>query len=285
MKLLFCFGALLIASSSKAQVRASEQGLVAQVVNGARITVDYARPQARGRDSLFGRRIHWGEVWTPGANWATTLEVDRDVTVEGRPLSKGKYSMWMIPQPGEWTLVLNRVARTYHTQRPPVDSEALRVPIRPVTTPSVEVLTFSFPAVSAQGTRLLMQWSTTSVSIDIGVGAARTNVLAQAEVEKYVGTYRLAWVPGLGPPGETMLRVAFRDGILRGHLDRGLWGGDPDFDLLPQGLGRFRPLLYRQGKPFDAEDGTFEFAVAEGPVQVVRLLGVGRTLATAKREP
>ncbi len=285
MKPLAFLSVCCIASDIGAQVRASEQGSVAQVVNGARITVDYARPQVRGRDSLFGRRVHWGEVWTPGANWATTLEVDRDVTVEGRALQKGKYSIWMIPQPGEWTLVLNRVARTYHTQRPPADSEALRVPIRPVTIPSMEVLTFSFPTVSAQGTRLQMQWSTTSVSIDIGVGAARASILAQAEVEKYVGTYRLTYSPGAGPPGEFSFRVTFRDGVLRGRLDRGLWGGDPDFDLLSQGGGRFRPLLYRQGKAFDAEDGSFEFVVAEGPVQVVRLLGIGRTFATARREP
>ena len=43
------------------------------MVNGTTITLDFSRPVARGRDSLFGGVVHWGELWTPGANWATKL--------------------------------------------------------------------------------------------------------------------------------------------------------------------------------------------------------------------
>lgn len=286
MNRLLLAAALCMASSAGAQVRASEQGTVSQVVNGTRITVDYARPQLRGRDSLFHRLTHVGDLWTPGANWATTLEVDRDVTIEGRPLPKGKYSMWMIAQREEWTFVLSRMVRLYHTQRPPADSEALRLPLKPVNTPvSVEMLTFSFPAVSPQGTRLQMQWHTTTLSLAIGVGSSRPNVIARADAEKYVGVYRLKWGAGMGPAGVDTFRVTLRDGILRGRLGRGLWRSDPDFDLLPQGSHRFRPYLYRDGKPFDAEDGSFEFIVTDGPAREVHLVGLGLTFARAERIP
>ena len=60
LALLACLPSLL-----SAQVRASEHGVVSQTVNGTTITIDYSRPVARGRDSLFGRVVHWGEVWTP----------------------------------------------------------------------------------------------------------------------------------------------------------------------------------------------------------------------------
>ena len=39
---------------------------------------------ARGRDSLFGKVVTWGEHWTPGANWATTIDVDHDIRLNGR---------------------------------------------------------------------------------------------------------------------------------------------------------------------------------------------------------
>src|SRR5512138_77827 len=57
-----------------AQVRASERGSVSQTVDGTVIEVDYGRPRLKGRIP-FGGIVHWGEVWTPGANSATTLRV------------------------------------------------------------------------------------------------------------------------------------------------------------------------------------------------------------------
>ena len=40
-----------------AQVKASEPASVSQTVDGTTITVVYSRPQARGRDSLFGGEV------------------------------------------------------------------------------------------------------------------------------------------------------------------------------------------------------------------------------------
>jgi hypothetical protein len=77
----------LAAGSCKAQKpMLSEHAVVAQTVAGTTITVEYYRPQARGRDSLLGKVVKWGGRWTPGANWATTIEVDRDVRLNGEGL-------------------------------------------------------------------------------------------------------------------------------------------------------------------------------------------------------
>ncbi|HEX5817332.1 MAG TPA: DUF2911 domain-containing protein, partial [Gemmatimonadales bacterium] len=64
---------------SHAQVRASERAEVKQTVDGTTITVNYARPRLRGRTDVFGTQVPWGEIWTPGANEATTLAVSKDV--------------------------------------------------------------------------------------------------------------------------------------------------------------------------------------------------------------
>ena len=57
----------VLAADAHAQIRASERGTVTQTVDGTTIKIDYSRPQARGRDNLYGGQIHWGEVWSPGA--------------------------------------------------------------------------------------------------------------------------------------------------------------------------------------------------------------------------
>ena len=80
----------LAAGSCKAQKpMLSEHAVAAQTVAGTTITVEYYRPQARGRDSLFGKVVKWGEHWTPGANWATTIEVDHDVRLNGAAAPEG----------------------------------------------------------------------------------------------------------------------------------------------------------------------------------------------------
>ena len=96
--------------------RLSEEASVSQTVDGTRISVEYFRPRARGRDPLFGKVVHWNETWTPGANWATTLEVNKDIKLDGHALAKGRYSVWMVPrQAGNWTLVLDPQHRRWHT--------------------------------------------------------------------------------------------------------------------------------------------------------------------------
>ena len=117
-----CLVALGVASfalpnRSVAQIRASERGAVSQTVDGTVISLDYARPRARGRQRLFGGVVAWKEVWTPGANWATTLEVSRNVQINGQALPKGKYSVWLVvDSAGPWTLVLD----PRHHRYPPV---------------------------------------------------------------------------------------------------------------------------------------------------------------------
>src|SRR5215218_1928112 len=111
------------ARPASAQRRASELATVTQVIDGATVGIEYYRPMLRGRRPFGpGAVVHWGEVWTPGANWATTLEASRDVRLNGQALPKGKYSVWLIPQEtGDWTLFLSPDARRFHTRRARVD--------------------------------------------------------------------------------------------------------------------------------------------------------------------
>src|SRR5436309_11577700 len=101
-----------------AQLLASEPAEVTQTVDGTRVTIQYSRPRARGRTGLFGTRIQDGHIWTPGANAATTLAVSKDVTINGQPVPKGKYSVWLAISRGEWEMILDRDTTLFHTQGP-----------------------------------------------------------------------------------------------------------------------------------------------------------------------
>src|SRR5256714_11679320 len=90
-----------------AQASKSQHATVTQAIGATQVTTAYNRPAARGR-KLFGELVPWGKVWCPGADEATTIALGKDVVVAGQPLAAGKYSIWAIPGPDEWTLIFSR---------------------------------------------------------------------------------------------------------------------------------------------------------------------------------
>ena len=158
------------AGPAAAQVRASERARISQTVDGTTITIDYARPRMRGRRPIFGGLVHWGEVWTPGANMATTLETDRDIAIDGHQVPRGEYSVWLVvAREGPWTLVLDPDAGRFHTNRPREAPGQIRFPVAAQAAPETEVLTWSFPEISASGTTAVMHWADRAVRLPITV--------------------------------------------------------------------------------------------------------------------
>ena len=251
--------ALTPAGVRGAQVRASERGTVSQVVDGTTITVDYSRPVARGRDPLFGRVVPWGNVWTPGANWATTLELSNDVELNGQALAKGKYSMWMIPRESEaWTVFLNDNVRLFHTQKPDPSTARLSVTVTPQQAPHMEVLTWSFPLVSSEGATLQMQWGTAAIPLDIKVQSSRGVARPQLNAQPYTGAYRMKFEPeeSGGRAFELDVEILESEGRLRARFTPPMPDRDPLFDLIYAGPNSFKPQYYKDGRVFEEDEET-----------------------------
>ena len=172
-----------------AQARLSEKGLVAQTVGTTTITVEYYRPVARGRANIFPNVVHWGERWTPGANWATTIDVDQDVKVEGQLLPKGKYSIWTFVRPDTWTVDFHRSARRFHLNRPDSSDRQLRVAARVDSSPHTEVLTFDFPDVGTGTTTLRLRWGALAIPLHFTMFAPPLKMVAKADRARFVGRY------------------------------------------------------------------------------------------------
>lgn len=277
---------VLAPSHSDAQIRASERGSVEQTLDGTTITVDYARPTARGRD-LFGGVVPFDIVWTPGANWATTLETDRDIQINGVEVAAGAYSVWMTPRNGDdWLLTLNDDTELFHFQKPDPSLGTYQIEVEAQKGAHVEMLTWAFPAVTGDVARLEMQWGETRTPLEIVVEPTRPVALEADERALYLGSYPLQIVPGIGWPTEAEMRVTEgADGMLRGWMSFPFHPGDElTFDMIPAGPDRFHAGLYRDGKLFNVEVGvSFEFAVAGGQ-SALTLRGVeGSPFGTGER--
>ena len=75
-------------------------------ISGAAITINYSSPAVKGR-KIWGGLVPYDQVWRLGANKATTFETSKDITVEGKKLPAGTYSLYAIPGEKEWTFIFN----------------------------------------------------------------------------------------------------------------------------------------------------------------------------------
>jgi hypothetical protein len=247
-----------------AQIRASERASVSQTVDGTVITVDYSRPQMRGRDSLFGKVVPHEEIWTPGANQATTLRVSRDVTFAGKPMPAGKYSLWMVTKPGAWTLHVHKDTTRYHTNPPRLDDMVLSIPVTPMIGAPVEMLTFDFPRVAPDSAELRFRWGTTTVSLPILVQPSFPSVaMTPEQLAPYLGSYSVTFPgPNSGRSPPMRLAIVNAKGTLRGILD----DKEPmELEFLPTKTpNQFMPGFLQQGKLYDVETMPVVFEIVNG---------------------
>lgn len=103
---LASLAALSLAAAALAQ---TPRGAAATTLDGKKVAVDYGRPALKGRtiDALL-KQLPPERIWRAGENEVSTLSTDGDVTVGGKALKAGKYSLYVhVPESGKWALVLN----------------------------------------------------------------------------------------------------------------------------------------------------------------------------------
>ncbi|HET9387256.1 MAG TPA: DUF2911 domain-containing protein [Gemmatimonadales bacterium] len=76
-------------------------------LSGAEVWIDYSRPSKRGRE-IFGGVVPWNAVWRTGANAASQLNTSADLVIGDVTVPAGKYTLWTLPSPTGWKLIINK---------------------------------------------------------------------------------------------------------------------------------------------------------------------------------
>lgn len=134
-------------------------------VAGSAVVVRYGRPSMRGR-VIFGQVVPWNEVWRTGANDATVFETDADLVVAGVVVPAGKYSLWTIPSPTGWKLILNRNTGQSGTDYDAKDDLArVDMQVEPLAQPVEQFTIAVVPQSDGRGGVLTLAWERTRASI------------------------------------------------------------------------------------------------------------------------
>ena len=170
--LLTCFlFTLTIAAACQGNRPSPPASASCDLGGGKTVKTDYSSPRLKGR-KMIGEHEPYGKVWRNGANEATTLVTSADLTIAGKTVPAGSYTLFVVPDPDKWTLIVNK--KTTNAGKPlwgiPYTYEAdelarVDMKLSPVS-PPVENFTIAYDK-TATGCTLREEWDTTRATIDI----------------------------------------------------------------------------------------------------------------------
>ena len=133
---------------------------------GKIIKTSYSSPRMKSR-KIYGDLVPFGRVWRAGANEATTFVTSNDLLVDGTTVPAGTYTIFTVPEPDKWTLIINKKTGEWGIPYKYEKDELARVDMKVTALPSpVENFTVAFGR-SGNGCTLQMDWETTRASVDL----------------------------------------------------------------------------------------------------------------------
>ncbi|MEO9803950.1 MAG: DUF2911 domain-containing protein [Reichenbachiella sp.] len=132
------------------------------------IKIYYSQPQRNGRD-IFGTKVPYGKVWRTGANENPEIKVYQDITLGGKKLKAGTYSLFTIPGEKEWTLIINSDLDYWGAYSYKQENDVLRVNVPSASTSDVvEAFSIRLEDKGNKSAVLRLAWDKTMIEVPVG---------------------------------------------------------------------------------------------------------------------
>ena len=143
IKMTFAIFAFLIGFASHAQDKKplSTSETANGKIGNATVAISYGSPSVRERE-IWGALVPYGKVWRAGANAATTFSTDKALKIEGKELPAGKYSVFVIPEKDNATVIFNKELEHRGTEKYDEAKDQLRVNVKTAAIAKTEKLTY-----------------------------------------------------------------------------------------------------------------------------------------------
>lgn len=130
--------------------------------------VIYSRPKKEGRP-VFGGLVEYGKLWRMGANEATEIEFYKPVTIAGKKVPKGRYTLYAIVNEKTWTFIINKETDIWGSFNYNRAKDVVRVesPVQKLNEPT-ESLAMTFEKMNSS-INLIVAWENTKVALPISL--------------------------------------------------------------------------------------------------------------------
>jgi len=133
MKMHVAVAAALAAAAvpAAAQTAKVPRETVTALLNGKKVAVEYGRPALGGRKMAeLLSQLPADRIWRAGMDQATTLTTETDLTIGGKRVPAGKYTVYVhAPATGDYSLALNSdpgiALKLIYPAAPPAVADAL----------------------------------------------------------------------------------------------------------------------------------------------------------------
>lgn len=161
-------GALAAAATDQLFPQRSPWACVQQTIGTTVITIEYHRPAVRGR-AIWGALVPYHQVWRAGANEATTIRFSDSVRIHDQEVKAGTYSIFMIPRPDVWTVILNRRAKQWGAFEYDPKQDLIRFEVKPRPNTFTNWLSFALEPTSDSTAYVQLLWEKLKVNFLVEV--------------------------------------------------------------------------------------------------------------------
>jgi hypothetical protein len=153
------------------EARKSPHDTVSVTLGGKKITISYGRPSLKGRKAVGGSLMPYGEVWRTGADEATKLTTDANLTIGDLKVPAGSYALFALPEKERWLLIVNKKADQWGAFNYNQADDLGRTPlaVKQLSSP-VEQFTIALEPKSGDSVLLKLAWENTEASTTIRLG-------------------------------------------------------------------------------------------------------------------
>lgn len=141
-------------------------------VGAAEVKLCYGRPSAGGRTMIGGENVPYGKLWRTGANEPTMIHTTGPIIIAGVAVPAGSYSIYTVPDPKEWQVIVNRSITQWghesqYTDKVKAQEVGHGTAKASALTSAVETFTIRSEAGAAGAVNLLLDWEKTRVTIPL----------------------------------------------------------------------------------------------------------------------
>lgn len=148
-----CYNPNLVKDTSKKSIKS----MAFAIINGDSIKINYHSPGVRKR-IIWGGLVPYDEVWVTGAHDATVIETEKDLLVDGKLITAGKYALFTIPGQEEWIVIINKKWKQHLAAEYDEKDDVVRIKIKPIKNDHTERLQYFIETSNNSNGKIAVAW-------------------------------------------------------------------------------------------------------------------------------